>query len=564
MLEALHIQDLAIIDDLSVQFGPGLNILTGETGAGKSILIGAIQLLLGGKAEQDQIRQGAEGAVVEGLFQIPEPPQAEGGLEPVAPEAQGQLLLRRVVSRGGRGRAYVNGQLSTLQMLSDLGRRWVNIYGQHEHQSLLQPERHIDLLDGFGSLRPMRSRWEDLWRAWGRLGGEIREAETRRHELETRRELWEFQCMEIERAHLIPGEDEALELERRALIHSQRIREGLQRSEERLYGESGSALEKVQVAFREMQELARLDPRLAPTADLLADARLRLEEGVEGIRMGIRQAEWDPGRLEEVEDRLAEVQRLKRKYQGGISEILTLAGEVRVRLTELEQGEGSLRALLERRREMEKGLLQLGRELRQARTQRGELLSAGVERELRDLGTEGPVFQVQIAPLEEGERLGEEEAKAGGRGLDRVEFLLSTNLGEPPRPLARIASGGELSRIMLALKKVLAEADRVPTLILDEVDAGIGGAVAQALGEKLAHIARDHQVLCITHLAQIASYAQSHLKVRKVVRGGRSVVGVETLAGEGRVEEISRMLGGRTITQRTRAHARELLRRSTR
>jgi DNA repair protein RecN (Recombination protein N) len=559
MLAELHITNFAIIEDITLVLGPGLTVLTGETGAGKSILIEAIQLLLGAKASPDQVREGAAEAVVEGLFDLSDAPAQMDALLSRGLEVSGEVLLRRVLSRGGRSRTYINGQLSSIQMLAEIGRGWVNIYGQHEHQTLLQPERHLDLLDEYGGLMPLRGRWEDLWKRLERVKGEIHEAEARVREAAARRELWEFQRAEIRQAGLRPGEEEGLEQERKVLLNVERIRQGLGRAEEALYGAQGSVLERVQTVAREMRELAQIAPRLSPLLEAISHSSLTLEEAVHGIRQEMRQMQGDPGRLAEVEERLAEIHRLKRKYKGTVPEILSLLADIERQLSEAERGDEEVRALLRKKEETEEALLGIGVELSEARRTVGLLLSRGVERELRDLGMDQPVFEVKSLPLQEGVSLGAEGVKAGGRGMDQIEFLLSANVGEPPRPLARIASGGELSRIMLALKRVLADAERVPTLVLDEIDAGIGGAVAEALGEKLAHIAKRHQVLCITHLPQIACYATTHFKVSKELKGGRTIARVELLDEGGRLEEISRMLGGRVITDKTRAHARELL-----
>jgi DNA repair protein RecN (Recombination protein N) len=445
-------------------------------------------------------------------------------------------------------------------MLADLGRQWVNIYGQHEHQLLLEPERHLDLLDEYGELGGLRSRWEALWQTLGGVEAEIQAGERQRQEAEARRDLWEFQVQEIEAAGLQTGEEEGLDEERQRLIHAQRIRECLHRAEEDLYGAEGSALERLQGVVRALQEVARLDPRLGSVAEGLSDAALQIEDAVQQVRERARHAASDPQRLERVGERLDEIQRLKRKYRGEVGQILALAGELRGRLRELDQGKARMEGLLGRRETLRGELVALGRELREARGRIGEALGRGVVAELRDLGIGHPRFQVALTPLRDGMSVGDEGVKAGPRGLDRAEFLLSTNVGEALKPLSRIASGGELSRIMLALKKVLAEAGRVPTLIFDEIDSGIGGAVAHALGGKLALIATRHQVLCVTHLPQVACHAAHHLRVFKGVHRGRTVTDVAVLGQGDRVEEIARMLGGKVVTDRARAHARDLLR----
>jgi DNA repair protein RecN (Recombination protein N) len=562
MLESLHIRNFAIIEDLVVPFEPGLNILTGETGAGKSILIGAIELLLGGKGATDQIRQGGDEAVVEGLFDLSGREEEQRILRQRGIEANDQVILKRVVSRGGKSRAYVNGQFCTLQMLSEFGRKWVNIYGQHEHQSLLEPDRHLDLLDEYGGLGDLRGRWDGLWKEWGDLNNEISQAQARMREAESRRDLWEFQRREIESAGLQPEEEGAIEQERQVLLHAERLRDGLQRAEGTLYSESGSALERIQSALREMDDLARVDPRLTAVSEAMGNAAAHLDEAIHQVREHLRRVASDPERLQLLEERLEEIRRLSQKYRGKVPEILALAQDLRSRLAELDEGGEVIETLQRKRVAMEGEILALGRSLSEARSQAARALSAGVEAELRDLGADRPIFRAEIQPLGEGAGLSAGNVTAGPRGMDSAEFMLSMNVGEAPRPLWRIASGGELSRIMLALKKVLADAERVPTLVFDEIDAGIGGAVAEALGEKLAHISSGHQVLCVTHLPQVACYARHHLKVRKDVRHGRTVAGVESLGDRDRVEELSRMLGGKTISERARAHAREMLGRS--
>lgn len=559
MLESLHIRDLAIIDDLVVGFQPGLNVLTGETGAGKSILIGAIQLLLGAKAGPELIREGAQEASVEGLWDLSTDKRALRELKEKGFRVSGPFVLRRVLSKTGRSRAFLNGQMCAISMLAQLGRNWVNIYGQHEHQSLLQPERHLDLLDEHGRLMELRHCWENAWRRWENLAQRISKAQSAALDAKDRRELWEFQVAEIRAARLQAGEQEALDQERRVLLNAERVRSALERAEQSLYGEKGSATERVQLACRELSELARVVPALGTSVESLNCVMVHLEEALVGIREQLRRIHTDEGRLLEVEERLEEIQRLRRKYRADVPGILALADQLAQRLQELDRGEGLLERLLDERDALERELVRVGLELREARLEAGRRLAAEVERELMDLGVEKPTFEVEVIALAQGIPLGEGSMAAGSRGLDSVEFKLSTNQGEPPKPLSRIASGGELSRIMLAMKKALAEAERVPTLVLDEIDAGIGGAVAHALGQKLAHLGQSHQVLCVTHLPQVACFASHHLRVSKELRGSRTVTVASPLDWEDRVEELSRMLGGRLAGPKARAHARELL-----
>ena len=559
MLESLHIRNLAIIDDLVVGFGPGLNVLTGETGAGKSILIGAIQLLLGAKAGAEMIRQGAEEASVEGFFLVSGDSRAGKRLKAQGFEVDEGMVVRRVLTRAGRSRAYLNGQSCTLPMLAELLRDIVNIYGQHEHQGLLQPERHLDLLDEHGRLLELRSDWENLWSRWMALRNRILEAETSVREALSRKELWEFQLKEIKDARLAPGEAEALEQERLLLLNAERLQNFLSRAHESLYAERGSALERVHMAIRELEELLGIAPALGAVIGDLKSAEVQLQEAVSRIRDQARNVQYDQGRLAQLEERLEEIQRLRRKYRTDVDGILALAEHLGEQLREADLGEELLEGLRLEMRDLEQELSRVGEELSLARQKAGEELALSVQAELKDLGADQPVFQVLVSRLEEGQVVGEAGLHAGPRGMDKVEFRLSMNVGEPPRPLWRIASGGELSRIMLAMKKVLAEAERVPTLILDEIDAGIGGAVAHALGEKLAHIGRSHQVLCVTHLPQVACFAGHHFRVLKQLKKDRTVTEVWALDREGRVEELSRMLGGKVVSSKARAHARELL-----
>ena len=559
MLEELHIRNFAIIEDIEVRFGPGLTVLTGETGAGKSILIGAIQLLLGAKAAPDQIREGAGEAVVEGVFDLSPYPEMAEVLESKGFDASDQVVFRRIVSRSGKSRAYINGQFSNIVMLADSGRKWVNIYGQHEHQNLLLPERHMDLLDEFGGTAALRAEWEERWKAYGALKAKIRELETNAEQIEAQRDLWEFQLSEIDGADLHPDEEDELNEERTFLLHAQRILDSLGTAEEALYGERGSALERVQTVERDLQGITDVDPQIEPIVETLSEASLSLEEAVRQIRDRLRIVDVDPQRLQIVEERLAEIQRLKRKYKGNVEEILTLASDLRQKLDSVALGKESFEEILREKDDRMNELLAAGKALSESRKAASVSLSGLVESELKDLGMGAPVFKVSLTRLETGEALGDGEVVAGPLGLEKAEFLLSSNKGESPRPLSRIASGGELSRIMLALKKALAEAEQVPTLIFDEIDSGIGGAVAHAVGEKLGLLASGHQVLCITHLAQIACFADSHLKVRKVDSEGRTTTTIRPLDPEDRIEEISRMLGGKVITETTREHARELL-----
>ncbi|MBP1717212.1 MAG: repair protein recN [Deltaproteobacteria bacterium] len=564
MLTELTIKNFAIIDHLQIEFGPGLNALTGETGAGKSILVDAIGLILGGKASVEMIRTGAEETSIEAFFDLSTGEVAQA-LHRFDLEKNEGLVIRRLITRSGKSRAFLNGNAVTLGMLEEISGELVNIYGQHEHQHFLEPKRHIDILDGAGDLLSRRRSYEELYGQWRQAAGELEDWTRRQQQRRERMELLAFQSQEISRACLQeprpgePNEEETLTAERARLVHAEKLFEIAHQGFETLYGESGSVIERLKGTRQRLREGEKIDSSLSPFRQALETAVLQVEDAASSLRSYRDKIHFDPMRLEEIESRLDEIRKLKRKYGGSLEEVLAYKKKLDEERKSLETLEEKIAETQTRVDHFYRQALQSARELSQQRKKIARNLDAKVEAELADLGMGKARFQIRLegeSPHPEGPA----SPPFGETGLDRVEFFLSPNPGEDLKPLAKIASGGELSRIMLALKRIFTQDSRVRTMIFDEVDAGIGGAIAEVVGRKLKDIARRHQVFCITHLAQIASYADVHYKVAKMAQRERTVVEVERLKEEGRIKEIARMLGGVKITGKTLEHAGEMLR----
>jgi len=548
MLTDLHIKNFAIIDNLHVAFREGLNVLTGETGAGKSIIIDAVNLVLGGRASADLIRTGEEEATVEALFDFSRRPEILAGLAESGVECDGELLVKRVVSRTGRNRVFVGGGLSTINVLADLAGRFINIYGQHESQTLLKPENHLILLDGFAALTPLREEFAAIHDGYRQALNSIKKLDEGEREAARRIDLLSFQSEEIGSAGLLPGEEEELARERELLAHGEKLLTNSQGAFDALYGGDDSILGHLRQVLGGVGEIRNIDGKLADVDETLNGAYLQLEDAALALRDYASRVETDPRRLQAIDDRLDMIFRLKKKYAPAVAEIIAFKEEVDRELAGLMNRIESRGELEQRLRELEERMSTRGKELSQRRAGSAKTLKAAMEKELKDLAMNNALFEVTLARLEE----------PRASGMERVEFLFSPNPGEAPKPLARIASGGELSRLMLALKQVHPESD-VPTLVFDEVDTGIGGATSALVGEKLKRVAGGQQVLCITHLPQVAAFADHHFRVEKIVDGGRTRTCVNHLAGNERVKEMARMLGGVKITEKTLDHAREMI-----
>ena len=552
MLLEIRVRNFAVIDAVTTSFGPGLNVLTGETGAGKSMLLDAILLIRGARAQSDVIRTDTDTATVEAVFEVtPRGPAAAVLDEAGLGLEQGQVVVRRELARSGRHRAFVNDSPVTVGLLERLGDHLVEIHGQHEHQRLLEPARQLDLLDRFADAEELRDRVGDLFVKHRTAGAELERARTAERDRAQREDLLRLQVAELDGARLRAGEEDELRVERRRLQHSERLSAGLTEAAALLHDDEGSAMSRLHRAARLLRDLARLDPAFATPADAVDGAGALLEDALAAVRSLRESVTVTPGRLEAIDERLDTLTRLKRKYGDTEAAMLAFRAEASGELDRLGRHEAIVAEQERLLAELESELSGAAHELSKRRHEAAERFAGQAARELRQLGMERARFEIAVAraPLTE----------IGPRGLDRVEFRLSTNPGEDVRPLARIASGGELSRTMLALKAILARADRVPTMIFDEVDAGIGGRVAGVVAQKLAAAAEGRQVLCVTHLAPIAARATHHVRVVKAVRGGRTRVSAEPVSGDARVEEIARMVAGDRITETARGHARELL-----
>jgi DNA repair protein RecN (Recombination protein N) len=552
MLKLLRINNIALIRGLDVELGPGLTLLTGETGGGKSILVDAIGLLLGDRASPELIRSGEDRASVEAVFEIRD---AAALLEERGLAADGdEVVIRRELQANGKGRATVNGSLVPVSLLRDLAARLAVIHGQHEPQGLLDPVAHLDILDHFAGAdegRPVGEFYRDLRAAEAaleRLRGDRREAERRR-------EMLEFQANEIERAGLAPGEEEALRVEKARQANAGRLSNLSGEAYALLYDDEAAALSRLGQVFRRVEDLAAIDPSFRPFLEARSEVLAPLEDLALRLRDYHEQLEVSPGRLDEIEARLAVLERLKKKYGSTVEEVLAFGERCRRELDALASPEEQERTLGARCERLAAAYLEKARELSRKRRAAARELQKRVQAELAQLAMEKTRFEVAFTPAEPSG----DPAEWTERGLERAEFLLSPNPGEDLRPLARIASGGELSRIMLGLKSVVRSDVPGLTLVFDEVDAGIGGRVAEVVGRKLKAVAARQQVLCVTHLPQIAALADHHLAVRKTVDQGRTLTVVEPLSGDARAEEIARMLGGETITATARQHAREML-----
>ena len=553
MLQELRIRNFAIIDELNLSFSKGFNILTGETGTGKSIILNAVQLLLGDKATDELVRGSEEEASVEALFDISENREVMEGVKEKGERFQAigeeeSLLIRRVISRSGRGRVFINGNLATLGMLSEIGEELLSIYGQHEHQSLQRVETHIDILDEFGGLLGLREEFQKHFQKFISLSEEVKKIREEKERRNKERELMTFQLREIEASGIQVKEEESLKEERSVLTHAKKLMEFAYASEEMLYGEEGSAIERIQTILRQGQEVAAIDPSLSHLMKSLEVTLIQLEEIALALRDYSKRIEINPMRLEEIEDRLEEIDRLKRKYGPTVEAVLLFKKRVDEALKSFTTDEERLSQLESSLEPIQQEMADLAKKLSiERRRVAGELIKS-VERELGSLGMKRTVFEVHL-----------EDLPLSLKGVDRVEFLISPNIGEEVKPLAKIASGGELSRIMLAMKRILARVGGRQVLIFDEVDSGIGGAIAEVVGKKLKELSRHHQVICVTHLPQIACFADQHHSVRKEVRAGRTITRVDRLEKESIIDEIARMLGGMKVTEKTRAHAREMV-----
>lgn len=558
MLAHLNISNFAIISRLEIDFKPGLNIISGETGAGKSIIINAVNLILGGRASADLIRSGTDEARVEALFNFLDNAVLNGMLAEMGIPFEGELLIKRTISREGRNRISINGSIATLQMLSRLGMAMISISGQHEHQLLLRPENHLFLLDEFGGLVQEREALTEAYNGYESIKTRLSRLEKDISEAREKQDLALFQIREIEGASLVEDEDTLLEEEKKRLRYAESLRSIINESYQILYESEDAVLTGVSRCIKGIEKGVDLDKRLRPLVDILSSAKAELEEAGIELRDFRENIVNDPIRLEQVEERIQAINRLKRKYGPSIRDIMSLRERLSGMIYNREQMEGLREETGKELKRQEEALISRAVTLSGRRKGVAGQIEKAVEAELNLLDMKGTRFAVGFREDAQGTR----DSILGAirpDGYDRVEFLISANVGEDLRPLSRVASGGELSRIMLALKTILAKKTSVETVIFDEIDAGIGGATAETVGEKLRSLSEYNQVLCITHLPQIAGKGVAHFIVKKEVRDNRTQTVIMLLNPEERVREVARLLGGKVISERAIAHAEEML-----
>jgi len=554
MLLELVVENYAVIERAHVRFEPGLNLLTGETGSGKSIVVDALGLLFGGRASQESVRTGAARARISGVFEVPCEAAFTRLLESAGVEAEdGELILEREISAEGKSRAFAGSRPITVGLLRDLAPFLGDIHGQHEQQMLFAARAQLAMLDAFAGSADAAARVEATFSDWRKVARELDELERTEQEKLRLLDLWNFQRREIESVAPKPGEDAELEQERRVLQNTARLEEAANTVYTALYDAPESALAQIRLAVRRLEDLLRIDPRLEAAREGLAGAVIAIEEASYAVRDYLSHLEANPARLEEIESRLASLERLRRKYGATAEEVLAFLAQVRGEIESVETA-GERKTELERERKRLAAVFEeAAGALSQRRKDAARKLEKRMEAELASLAMERTTFQVAIRP-----------AAWSETGIDAVQFLVSPNVGEEPRPLEKVASGGEVSRIALALKTCVASAARRterihPTLVFDEVDAGVGGRAAETVGRRLKQLAVSSQVLCVTHLPQIAGFADHHFYVEKKEAGGRTVAEIEPLAGDARTREIGRMLSGERLTREALKQAEQLL-----
>lgn len=564
MLEEISIKNFAIIEELTVSFENGLTVLSGETGAGKSIIIDAIGLLIGGRGSAEYVRHGEKRAEMEGLFRLEDNHPAVEKLEDAGIDIEDDMVvLRRDITHQGKSICRINGKLVTLAVLRETGHSLVDIHGQHEHQDLMHAERHQQMLDRFGKteLEEALEDYQKRYYRFGQLQSKLKQLKESDQETANRLDFIQYQLQEIEAAGLQPGEDEDLEKERHILANSEKLFEAIRGAYDHLYGE-GKALDWAGMAVSNVEEATEIDTDLRELSESISSAYYMMEEATFTLRDKADSMAFDPERLNEVENRLDELNKLKRKYGDSVEEILVYASKIEEEIDSLANKEERIAEYEQALSQAAEELIAEAKTLTDLRRQAGQSLAGSVQRELQALYMEKATMEVQISPLSRGKTYQTPEGETwvfNEKGADKIEFLISANAGEPLKPLAKVASGGEISRIMLALKTILSGFQHVTSLIFDEVDTGVSGRVAQAIAEKIHLVSRGSQVLCITHLPQVAAMADSHLYIQKEEKEERVQTIVTPLTADYKIDEIARMISGVEVTALTRENATELL-----
>jgi DNA repair protein RecN (Recombination protein N) len=552
MLTRLQVRNFAIIDEIDVEFGAGMTVLTGETGAGKSILVDALGLVLGERGGTGLVRLGAERAEFSAEFDITAQPEAKGWLETQALDADTDCLLRRVIGADGRSRAFINGNAVPLQSLKELGEKLLDIHGQHFHQSLGRRSVQRDLLDHFGGLEALRLTTAAAFAEWLSLDSRLEQLEEAEANRSARLDLLTFQTRELDSLGLKSGEFDSLQAERQRLKMSSVLTEAVTRALHSIYDdETANVQSLLATALHELESASAIDAELDPVRTLLQEASIQVSEAADALHRYSGALDMDPARRDWIEERLDGIQALARKHRVGADELPDLHERLLAQLSELDDAEAAgarlARAVVEAKTRFlkEAGLLSRGR--RKA----ARAFAAQVTEAMHGLGMPGGVFEVSLSALS--------ETDARDWGLEDVEYLISANPGQAPMPLAKVASGGELSRMSLSIQVIASDGSAIPTMVFDEVDSGVGGGVAEMIGRRLKGLGASRQVFCVTHLPQVASLADHHYRISKLSDGRTTRTEITELGKDERVEELARMLGGVKITKRTRAHAAEML-----
>jgi DNA repair protein RecN (Recombination protein N) len=563
MLKELLIKNFAIIDDLNIRFDDGLTILSGETGAGKSIIINAVNLLLGSRASARMIRDGCDSAELAAFFDIPKTSAAAAVMTENGYEPEDGLLVRRIISGNDRHRIYINDRMASMQMLASITADLASIAGQHAHQRLLNEDTHLPILDRYGDLLPLVRQMTDLYERMGPRVQKLERLKEKRRNQEKEMDLLRYQAAEIADAGIQPDEDESLEKERLRLKHAETLRRLVFTAIESLHGADGAILEQLGEVRKTLEKAADLDDGLRDGGQTLSDHLYGLEDVTDSLRTYLGTLDSETGRLESVEARLDLINRMKRKYGGAIEALFQKRDAIEAELRAYENLDEDILRCEAKLREAYDRISALARRLSAERKRVATNLAQAMETQLADLKMASTRVSVRLSPIDGGKHaspwLCVDDGRLTSTGIDQAAFMIAPNVGEALKPLAAIASGGELSRVVLALKAILAATDAVGTIIFDEVDAGIGGAVADVVGKKLDALAKKHQLICITHLPQIARFGDHHYYIAKKVKKGRTTTTIRPMDREARIRELARMLGGEEITRTALEHARALL-----
>ena len=559
MLSELYISNFALIDNITVKLNKGLNIFTGATGVGKSLIIGALNFLLGSRTTNEIVRTNTGEATVSGVFIIKSKHVLNSINKRLGAAVEDEIIIQRSLDKNGRNRCRINNQPINVSLLKEIGEILVNIHGQHEHETLTNTSNQLIILDGFGKLGPLRDNYSTLYSNAVEKEALVRLLKDRLEERKKQIELYGFEINEIESADLSPEEQETLEEERNILANSEKIQSTITFCFNNLYESDNSIITKLKEIADELSKIKDIDKSFEDSVEACNQSIYQLEDVAGLLRDGAGQYDLSPGRLEQIEERIEAIRRLKARYGGTIEGVLSYCKETRSRLETLLKEDEDLDSTEKELKELKKGVTESGKELTRLRKKAGIKLSALVKDELADLGINDGIFDIKVstANLNNKEQCKLEDA--GNSGFDSIEFMFSSNPGEEVKPLRKIASGGEISRIMLALKRHLAMADQTPVLVFDEIDANIGGRMGRIIGEKLKLVSQTHQIICITHLPQIASYADQHLKVNKHVRNDKTFVTIDILSAKACLEEIAEMIRGEEKTNVTRKQAMEMI-----